>query len=1087
MSADRSEIGQPAAEAEQLLARLPECGICGWVGPQEGRFCTGCGAPLAGRRVEHRQSRKVVTVLFSDVTGFTTISERLDPEALREVMERYFVATRAVIERHGGLVGKFIGDAVMAVFGLPVVREDDALRAVRAAVEIGEELKGVNSMIPVGLAVDLTVSTGVNTGEVFVSDDVSNGGTQMGELSGDAVNVAARLESAAAPGEVFLGEVTFRLTRGRIEAERLELALKGKSEKVVAFRLTRLTSPAARPDRRLTARTVGREKEAARVASAFEEAAASKACVLVTVLGVAGSGKSRLVGDALESLRGRARLLSGRCLPYGEATIYWPLTEIACQAAGISHEEEPATAIAAIARLLSDDPDDAQLAVASRLAGAFGLGPLAGAAEEIPPDVVRLLRALASHGPLVAVIEDLHWASPGLLATLEHVATRVSDAPLLLICTARPELLEARPDWPRRAPSAQRIPLESLGEKDCAVLVAELLGGSQAARALAGPVGSVASGNPLVVEEVLAMLVDDGVLTRDADGWRLQRAVEEIRIPPTIEAILAARLDRLSGGERDVIEGAAVVGKEFNLTDIEALGNEDPETLGRTISALIDKQLIAAAADMPSDYRFHHMLVRDAAYAAMPKRRRADLHERFADFIESSPGGRLGGPYGEIAGEHLERACLLRRELGAGNREVGDLAHRAGTLLDEAGRRAVGFSDFRAARRIYARGEAVVARDDPLRPVLLTGLAVALHDCGLPGDAQSAARDAVLLAERLGAGAVRPRAALALVQADVFCGDRLLEDALVEIRDTLAELERIADDRSIAWGWMTLGGLCFFGARFTEAWMAASQAVARVRSSAPADLPYCLVGLCYTLPRSPMPIAEVSQRCEEALSLVQPDTIHAARIETSLAYIEGMSGRFAAARRRFAGVTEICERYEDDYAGGQCLLDWGHCELLARDFESAESRFRRARALFASLDDLYSAEAAAFHARAQARLGQYSDALEQARWASEHALANHVEARVWWRIAAALALAGMGELERAEDRAREAVVIARPTEAPLLLGDTLSCLGEVLLAQGRSAEGRSALQEAIGIFDAKGVTPGVTAARELLRSSTSVL
>ena len=245
---------------------------------------------------------------------------------------------------------------------------------------------------------------------------------------------------------------------------------------------------------------------------------------------------------------------------------------------------------------------------------------------------------LPSHGPLVAVIEDLHWASPGLLATLEHVATRVSDAPLLLICTARPELLEARPDWPRRAPSAQRIPLESLGEKDCAVLVAELLGGSQAARALAGPVGSVASGNPLVVEEVLAMLVDDGVLTRDADGWRLQRAVEEIRIPPTIEAILAARLDRLSGGERDVIEGAAVVGKEFNLTDIEALGNEDPETLGRTISALIDKQLIAAAADMPSDYRFHHMLVRDAAYAAMPKRRRADLHERFADFIESSPG-----------------------------------------------------------------------------------------------------------------------------------------------------------------------------------------------------------------------------------------------------------------------------------------------------------------------------------------------------------------------------------------------------------------------------------------------------------------
>ena len=389
-------------------------------------------------------------------------------------------------------------------------------------------------------------------------------------------------------------------------------------------------------------------------------------------------------------------------------------------------------------------------------------------------------------------------------------------------------------------------------------------------------------------------------------------------------------------------------------------------------------------------------------------------------------------------------------------------------------------------RRIYARGEAVVARDDPLRPVLLTGLAEALFDSGLFSDAQSAGRDAVLLAERLGAGAARTRAALVLLRADVLCGDRLLEDALVEIRDTVAELEQIADDRSIVWGWVTLAGVCFLGARFTEGLRASSEAVARVRSSAPADLPYCLVGLCALLPRSAMPIAEAAQRCEEALSLVQPDTLHAARIEGHLAYIEGISGRFAAAGTRFAGVTEICERYEDDFTVGSCLLAWGHCELMARDFEGAELRFRRARELWASLDDLASAEAAAFHALAQARLSQYSDALEQARWASEQMAANDIEGQVWWRIAAALALAGMGELERAEDRARQALVIARPTEAPFLLGDTLSCLGEILLAQGRTTEGGSALQEAIGIFEAKGITSEVTAARELLRSATSV-
>jgi class 3 adenylate cyclase/tetratricopeptide (TPR) repeat protein len=1065
---------------------LPECGICGWVGPQEGRFCTGCGAPLAGRPVERRQSRKVVTVLFSDVTGFTTISERLDPEALREVMERYFVATRAVIERHGGLVEKFIGDAVMAVFGLPVVREDDALRAVRAAVEIGEELKGVNSMIPVGLAVDLTVSTGVNTGEVFVSDDLSGGGPQMGKLSGDAVNVAARLESAAAPGEVFLGEVTFRLTRSRVQAERLELALKGKSEKVVAFRLIRLTSPAARPDRRLAGRTIGREKEAARVASAFEEAVASRACVLVTVLGVAGSGKSRLVSDALASLRGRARLLSGRCLPYGEATIYWPLTEIACQAAGISHEEEPATAIAAIARLLSDDPDDAQLATASRLAGALGLGPLAGAAEEIPPDVVRLLRALASRGPLVAVIEDLHWASLGLLATLEHVATRVPDAPVLLICTARGELLEARPDWARSAPSAQTIPLGSLGEEDCAALVGELLGGGQAARALAGPVGSVASGNPLVVEEVLAMLIDDGVLARDADGWRLQRTVEEIRIPPTIEAILAARLDRLSEGERDVVEGAAVVGKEFNVTDIQTLGTEDSETLNRTISALIDKQLIAAAAGAPSDYHFHHMLVRDAAYAAMPKRRRADLHERFADFIESSPGGRRGGPYGEIAGEHLERACLLRRELGAGDREVGDLAHRAGELLGEAGRRATGLSDFVAARRAYARGEAVVARSDPSRPELLTGCAAAAFDLGLFGEAKPLAQDALDLAARLGATAVRARAALVRTRAEVLLGEVRIEDALVEVREMAQEIARTGDDRSTVSGWMALSNLCYLAARGAEGVEAADRAVALARRTLPAELPYCLVGLCVTGAHSPMAIPEASARCLDALSLVQPDTLHAAMIEASLAYLEGAGGGLQAADGRFTHVTEVMARHGAGLWGIVTLLDWGSCELLAGEFGSAERRLRRARDAAATFDRAVRGEAAAWHARALTRVGQHHEALEEARRGSTLISANDVEADVWWRIAAALALAGVGEPGEGQQVAREALAIARRTDIPPLLGDTLTCVGETLLAQGDTAEAASVIEEAIAVFEAKGMAPAVTAARELLRSSTSV-
>ena len=477
--------------------------------------------------------------------------------------------------------------------------------------------------------------------------------------------------------------------------------------------------------------------------------------------------------------------------------------------------------------------------------------------------------------------------------------------------------------------------------------------------------------------------------------------------------------------------------------------------------------------------------MRDAAYASIPKRRRAGLHERVADHIEGMPAGQRGGVYGEIAGEHLERACILRRELGDGDGEIGDLAHRAGELLGDAGRRASGLSDFVAARRAYARGEAVVARSDPLRPELLTGFAAAVFDMGLSPEAKPLAQDALDLAERLGATAVCARAALVRTRAEVWLGDVPIEDALVEIREMAQEIARTGDDRSTVSGWMTLCNMSYMAARSAEAVEAADRAVTLARRTLPAELPYCLVGLCGTGARSPMAIPEASARCLDALSLVQPDTLHAAMIEACLAYLEGAGGDLQAADGRFAHVMEVLARHGAAFREVLALLDWGSCGLLAGELESAERRLRRARDAAAAFDRVVRGEAAAWHARALTRVGQHHEALEEARRGGTQISANDVEGDAWWRIAAALALAGIGEPGQGEQLAREALAIARRTDMPHLLGDTLTCQGETLLALGETAEAASVIEEAIAVFEAKGMVPAVAGARELLASRAS--
>ncbi|HEY4347499.1 MAG TPA: adenylate/guanylate cyclase domain-containing protein, partial [Gaiellaceae bacterium] len=690
-----------------------------------------------------------MTVLFCDVAGSTALGERLDPEALRLILVGYFERMKEIVEHHGGTVEKFIGDAVMAVFGVPVLHEDDALRAIRAAVEMREAFPelGIQGRI------------GVTTGEVVT-------GTEERLATGDAVNVAARLEQAAEPGEILIGEETYRLTRDAAAVDVLEpRPLKGKAEPVAAYRLVSVDG--AEGFLRNTSGTmVGRGRELRQLASVWERATSERACQLFTILGTAGVGKSRLSAEFLTSLD-NAVVVRGRCLPYGEGITYWPVVEVLRQL--------PET--------------DADPVAAETIRALLGNEKLVTSSEEISWAFRKQLEAVARSQALVCVFDDLHWGEETFLDLVEHVSDLSRDAPILLLCMARPDLLDRRTGWGGGKVNATTVLLEPLAPAETALLIEGL---AQLDEALCARIQSAAEGNPLFVEEMVALLQES--------------AGEVVTVPPTIQALLAARLDQLDPGERNALQCGAIEGRIFHRGAVQELNLEEINLPAR-LTALVRKDLIRPdTAQFPGDeaFRFRHLLSRDAAYAALPKATRAELHERFADWFGEH--GKDLVEFDELLGYHLERAARFKQELGRPDKALAD---RAAARLRAAGLRSLDRGDMVGAINLLERAtELLNEEDDNTRIELQLDLAEALQEAGRLSEAEILLESATVRAVRSDEPLTRLRAQLGLASVRIQTRGESEHPAIRrDLEPLVAVFEQAGDDRDAANALRLLGVL----------------------------------------------------------------------------------------------------------------------------------------------------------------------------------------------------------------------------------------------------------------------------------------
>jgi len=663
------------------------CPSCGSDLPGEVRYCPKCGAAV---ETVVGEERKVVTVLFADLVDSTATADERDPEDVRAAVRPQVARMRQELERFGGTFEKYIGDAVMAVFGAPVAHEDDTERAVRAALAIRDALPGTRGA--------------VHTGEAVVSLAAASG-TGEGIATGDVVNTAFRIEEAAEPGTVLVGEPTYRATQAIIEyGEPRLVRAKGKAEPLVAYEALRAKSelPPAFAGPSL-APLVGRKEELSLVLDTLARARRDQALQLVTLVGVPGIGKSRLVWElerALDDDSGVVTWRRGRCLPYGDGVTYWALGEMLKAQAAILETDGAETVerkLHGAVRAALPDPAEAAW-VESHLRRLLTLEPAAGAGrEETFAAWRRFFEALAEERPLVLVVEDLHWADDGLLDFIDHLADWAVASPIVLLCTARPEFHQRRRSWGAR-PNASTILLPPLNGSETERLLRFLLRQAEIPGELRQNLMLRAEGNPLYAEEFVRMLLERGFLYSSDEGWQLRDG--QLPTPESVHAIIAARVDALTPEEKSVLRDASVIGRAFWPGAVVAVSAADREIVDGALRSLERKELVrrqrASTVEGELQYSFHHALVRDVAYGQLPRAERVARHRLAAKWIEA-----LGRPedHSEMTAHHYLQALEYAQASGE---STDEFAAAAGAALQDAGDRALVLSSFASAERFYA-------------------------------------------------------------------------------------------------------------------------------------------------------------------------------------------------------------------------------------------------------------------------------------------------------------------------------------------------------------------------------------------------
>jgi DNA-binding SARP family transcriptional activator/tetratricopeptide (TPR) repeat protein len=1009
------------------------------------------GAPLedelgvaAARPSATREARKPVTVLSWDLTA---TEPRLDPESLRRLQERGFDVLVPVLERHGASVERSLGGSVTAIFGIPTVHEDDAERAVRAAVEMRARLAELHDELEGTWAASLELRGGIGSGEVLAGGD---GGQPY--VTGEPVQTALRLQQVAQAGELLLDERTLRLVRDTVEAD----------EVGDRIRLLDIRPDAREHLRRFDSPMVGRERERRRLSDAFGQAAGDRSCQLFTVLGAAGVGKSRLVQEFLNDLGSDALVARGRCLPYGEGITYWPVIEAVRDAAELDAASSPEESLGKIAAVVEDEQDGAL--------AAHGLGEVIGLTEELSGAEERFwavrtfFEALARQRPLVLVFDDIHWAEPTFLDLVDHIADWTRDAPLLLVCVARPELLDARPHWGGGKLNATSVLLEPLSDGESVELVDNLASAVDLESDARRRIVDTAGGNPLFVEEMVALLLEDG---------RVDLAVA---VPPTIQALLAARLDRLVSAERAAIEAASVEGQVFHEASVAALVSADVHD---DLQTLVRRELIRT--DRPvftgeRGYRFRHLLIRDAAYESIPKDSRATLHEQHAEWLERSAGDRLG-ELEEILGYHLEQAFRYRSELGPIDDTAWELGRRGAVRLGAAGRRAFTRVDAPAAVNLISRAIALLRPDDPLRVDLVPNVRAIQGTSDLEW-AEAILNDAISTGDpRVTAHARVQQGFLQLF----FASSEADAEQLIRVADdAIAVFEEKGDDLGLARAWRLIAQAHYLARRGESSAAAARHAFEFGRRAGDQiEQLETVEWLGIALLLGPTPAAEGTRQCERLLQAVSGDQRLEATLFGALAYMEGIQGHAEEASAYIERGKQSMKEIGDSA--------WLFPVLLAFYFgwvSEPVSAERDLRPVYEGLKRIgeksHFCSLATMLARAVYDQGRYEEAGEIAEEARRTARPNDVHSHIVWRSTRAKVLARRGDLVAAEALAREAIAFAEKSDFLHSRGDALADLAEVLRLADRPDEAAEALERAIEPYEQKGNVLAVARTRALL-------